>query len=69
VLLTGDWCSKVTGEAKGLSYLSSAELTAAILVQGERKLALTADHRNYTVPIGDRSWEDDALVELSYATQ
>jgi hypothetical protein len=69
VLLTGDWCSKLTGEAKGLSYLSPAELTAATLIQGERKLALTTNQRNYTVPIGDPSWEDDALVELSYASQ
>jgi hypothetical protein len=66
VLLTGDWCSKLQGEDSGLGYLAQTELTAATLIEGERKLALRTEKRIYTVPIGDASWGNDALVELSY---
>jgi hypothetical protein len=65
ILLTGDWC----GHEK-LDWLvtTTVALTGATLVHGDRRLALKVRDRQFTVPlIGDKSWPDDALVELSVA--
>jgi len=42
------------------------ELDAATLRHGERSLDLNAGEWQYSVPVGDASWPDDALVELTY---
>lgn len=64
ILLTSDWCSK-GGMAFG--YNSPYKLASATLTDGERKLALKVAEWGYDVPIGDLSWPDDALIELSAA--
>jgi hypothetical protein len=69
MLGTGDWCGKLggPGSGSGISYMAQDGLASATMVQGERRLALKTSKRDFTVPVGDASWADDALVELSYA--
>lgn len=67
MLGTGDWCSKLGGTGNGISYQAQDILASATLVQGDRRLALKTSKRDFTVPVGDASWANDALVELSFA--
>ena len=67
MLGTGDWCSKLGGTGSGISYQAQDILASATLVQGDRRLALKTSKRDFTVPVGDASWANDALVELSFA--
>lgn len=64
ILLTSDWCSK---GGMGFGYNASYKIASATLTDGERKLALKVANWGYDVPIGDTSWPDDALIELSAA--
>lgn len=65
LLMTGDWCGK---KDLRFGYPLATRVTGATLRQGERALALEVDEWQYSGPIGDTSWPDDALVELSYAS-
>jgi hypothetical protein len=47
---------------------AGAPLSAATLVAGERRKALKVHGSHADMPVGDRSWPDDALVELDYTT-
>lgn len=65
LLMTGDWCGK---KDVRFGYPLATRVTGATLRHGERALALEVDEWQYSVPIGDASWPDDALVELSDAS-
>ncbi|MGJ7915520.1 hypothetical protein ACI48D_08620, partial [Massilia sp. LXY-6] len=72
LLLTTDWCSWFKGETpKGgdrvWSHKAGAELSAATLRDGERRLALEVEGKSFRLPIGDTSWSNDAIVELEFA--
>jgi len=49
------------------SRSASAKLSAATLRDGERSLALKVSGKSFRIPIGDTSWSNDALVEVTYA--
>lgn len=53
-----------------LHYEAPRELAAATLVSGEHKQALVIDEKNHRVfspPLSDASWNDDALVLYEFA--
>jgi hypothetical protein len=61
--LTTDWCGYKDFK---LSVYSDREITSATLVDGERRLELDVndDGDAYSVPIGDKSFSNNALIEL-----
>lgn len=69
VLMTTDWCGKekLGDEPLKFGTASIKPLLAATLVHGERTQKLDSGKRSYQVPLGDRSWPDDALVKLEFA--
>jgi hypothetical protein len=69
ILLTTDWCGKekLGDEYLKFGYTSPKPLLAATLVSGDRSQKLESGKRSYRVPLGDRSWPDDALVQLEFA--
>lgn len=74
LLLTTDWCSWFKGETpKGgdrtWSRRAHARLSAATLRDGERSLALRVSGKSFRIPIGDTSWSNDALIEVTYAKE
>jgi len=72
LLLTTDWCSWLKGETpkggdRSWSRRADAKLGAATLRDGERSLALKVSGKSFRIPIGDTSWSNDALIEVTYA--
>lgn len=72
LLLTTDWCSWFKGETpkggdRSWSRTANARLGAATLRDGERSLALRVSGKSFRIPIGDTSWSNDALIEVTYA--
>lgn len=68
LLMSTDWCgAKVRGEYIAFHYATTAQLSGALLRNGERTAPVKTTKGGYEVPIGDSSWPDDALVELQYA--
>jgi hypothetical protein len=68
LLLATDWCGRIKDKG-GLSFASPQALASVTLSEGERNEKLKSKAHYYTVPIGDGSWSDDALVTLQYAEQ
>jgi hypothetical protein len=66
MLMTGDWCTGKKDMDFGVR--SPAPLAGGTLSFGERRQKLKFTKWNYHVPLGDRDWPDDALVELQYKT-
>lgn len=66
VFRSSDWCS--TGEFEW-DASNAQRLSGATLVSGERRLPMKVSGARFTVPVGDRSWPDDALVELELARE
>jgi len=71
-LLTSDWCSWFKGAIprggdRNWPHSAGAKLAGATLRDGERSMALKVSGKSFRVPIGDTSWSNDALVEVSYA--
>jgi hypothetical protein len=72
ILLTTDWCSWFKGETpKGgnrvWSHEAGAALSAATLRDGARSMVLEIEDKSFRLPIGDRSWSNDAIVEVEFA--
>ena len=65
LLMTTDWCGK---KGMNFNFPATTPLAGATLRSGARSLALEVGEWQYNVPIGDASWPDDALVELSEAS-
>jgi hypothetical protein len=66
LLLTRDWCAHKEME---MPFRASGTLTAARLRHGEREEALKIEANDFKPRLGDKSWPDDALIELTYAPQ
>jgi hypothetical protein len=62
LLLTTDWCS-----SSHLSWGDDApsDLESAIIRDGNRSAELHVRGRGYSVPLNDRTWSNDALIELT----
>jgi hypothetical protein len=79
ILMRIDWCgffgdqedTRFEGAARTahFSYHAERPLAQALLVEGNRSALLKVKGESYEVPIGNTSWGDDALVELTYAAQ
>lgn len=67
LLLGTDWCMNKKGKMN-FSFSSDTQLAGATLSDGERSIKLNIRNNEYTVPINDRSWPDDALVQLQPKT-
>ncbi|MES2160988.1 MAG: hypothetical protein V4476_07535 [Pseudomonadota bacterium] len=65
ITLTTDWCSF---KDFNMSVRSDRAIASATLVDGARKLELKVDEdgKMYTVPLGDKSYSNDALIEFKY---
>jgi hypothetical protein len=63
LLLTRDWCSK---DKLSIGFRAERKPLSATLVHGERRQAVQVSGEEYVAPIGDSSWPDDALVELTF---
>lgn len=64
VLMTSDWCASDKLDWHGKTQ---RQLTGATLIDGERKLELKLQNgREFMAPIGDKSWPDDARIELRF---
>lgn len=62
---TTNWCGNSGFE---WDMRADAPISAATLVSGEQRKALKVHGSHVDIPVGDRSWPDDALVELDYTT-
>jgi hypothetical protein len=60
---------KLGDEPVKFGYPSGKPLLSAMLVSGERSLKLETRKASFMVPLGDRSWSDEALVQLEFAPQ
>jgi hypothetical protein len=67
VLLTRDWCGFFKDRDRQWSQQAPALLSAAVLHEGERRLALNVHDREFELPLADPSWGNDAIVELEFA--
>ena len=77
LLLRTDWCGFFGAQDdfrwEGASrkahfpYRSGRPLAGAILVEGNRSAKLEVKGQSFQVPIGNTSWSDDAVIELSWA--
>ncbi|MES2148766.1 MAG: hypothetical protein V4508_03140 [Pseudomonadota bacterium] len=68
LMLTTDWCTNKEIKMPGMS---TRPVVSATLVDGERRLALKIenDGKEYLVPVSDKSYSDDALIELQFVDQ
>lgn len=63
--LTTDWCSI---KDFNLSVRSDRAITSATLVDGDRRLELKVgeDGKMYSVPLNDKAYSNDALIEFGF---
>lgn len=68
LLLTTDWCSYFDDKKNAtFGFRADKPLAEAVLVEGNRSALLRSSGRGYSVPLGDSAWNDDAVIELTYA--
>lgn len=67
VLLTRDWCGFFKDNDRRWSQQEPAALSAAVLREGERSLALKVHGHEFDVPLADPRWSNEAIVELEFA--
>jgi hypothetical protein len=67
VLLTRDWCGFFKDNDRRWSQQAPAVLSAAVLHEGERTLALKVHGREFELPLADPSWSNDAMIDLAFA--
>lgn len=76
LILRTDWCGffgdpddfRWEGVSKNahFPYRADQQLAGAVLVDGNRSAKLQVKGRTFQVPIGNSTWSDDALIELTY---
>ncbi len=76
ILLRSDWCgffgdeksSAYGGVAKeaNFGYRAERPLSQAVLIDGNRSALLEVEGSSFNVPIGNSTWSDDAIVELTF---
>ena len=68
ILLTTDWCSFFDNKKNATFRFNAGRPVAeALLVEGKRSALLASSGQSYSVPLGEGSWGDDAIIELTYA--
>ncbi|WP_288378187.1 hypothetical protein [uncultured Massilia sp.] len=68
ILLTTDWCSFFDNKKNTtFSFTAEQPVLEAVLVEGNRSALLRSSGRSYSVPLGEGTWSDDAIIELQYA--
>ena len=77
ILLRTDWCSffgdekssAYGGVAREATFGSRADrpLAQAVLIDGNRSALLEISGNSFNVPIGNSTWSDEAIVELTFA--
>jgi len=77
ILMRTDWCgffgdqddTRFEGASRkaAFDYHADRPLAQALLVEGNRSALLRVKGDTFEVPIGNASWSDEALVELTYA--
>jgi hypothetical protein len=77
ILLRTDWCgffgdqddTRFEGASRKahFGYRADRPLSQALLIEGNRSAQLKVKGEQFDVPIGNATWSDDALIELSYA--
>ena len=68
LLLTTDWCSH---EKIQLSTTAERRIATATLLHGEQRvpLKLNSESTSYTPPLGNKTYPDDALIDVRYADE
>ncbi|MGH8855045.1 MAG: hypothetical protein ACREWI_12285 [Telluria sp.] len=76
ILMRTDWCgffgdpddTRFEGASKTahFGYRAERQLTQALLVEGNRSALLKVKGKSFDVPIGNSTWSDDAVVELTF---
>ena len=68
LLLTTDWCSH---EKIQLSTTAERRIATATLMHGEQRvpLKLNSEGTSYTPPLGNKTYPDDALIDVRYADE
>ena len=76
-LMRTDWCGffgdqddfrwEGASRKANFGYRAERALSGAVLVEGNRSAQLEVQGELFQVPIGNASWSDEAVVELSYA--
>jgi hypothetical protein len=67
VMLGSDWCGFMKDKDRTWGVAMPARLSAAVLREGARSTPLRVRGQRFHVPIGDNSWSNDAIVEVSFA--
>jgi hypothetical protein len=67
VMLGSDWCAFMKDKDNAWDVAMPAALNAAVLRDGERSIPLRIKGWRFEVPIGDKSWSNDAIVEVAFA--
>ena len=68
VLMTTEWCSFFDNKRDvRMDYQADLPVSGALLIEGNRSALLETKGNSFQVPIGDSSWSDDAVVQLSFA--
>jgi hypothetical protein len=66
-MMGSDWCAFMKDKENTWDVAMPGKLSAAVLHDGARSLALRVSGRKFAVPIGDTSWSNDAIVDLEFA--
>jgi hypothetical protein len=70
VLVTTEWCSAFDKHRDArMDFNADFPVSNALLIEGNRSALLEAKGKSFGVPLGDLSWSDDAIVELTFAEQ
>jgi len=64
VLRTRDWCGFEFDGKSGFRYKHGQAVRSAVLVEGNRSALIETEGKRFRVPLADRRWSDDALIEL-----
>lgn len=67
LIMTRDWCSFFKKDDRNWSVEMPAKLSAAVLREGERTLALQVHGRSFELPLADPGWGNDAMIEVVFA--
>jgi hypothetical protein len=67
VLVLGNDLCEISKKNFGYSLAAPGRLASATIVSGDRRQVLPSRRYDFDVPVGDKSWPDDALIEFEFA--
>lgn len=67
VMHGSDWCAFMQDKDSAWDVAMPATLSGAVLRDGERSIPLRVKGWRFEVPVGDKSWSNDAIVEVVFA--